>query len=71
MEPETNKMKITKKSIKHLENIEFEITNDVGITFVDEGFILVIHFISEVGNWFLLFSFNTVLLRQLDIIFMY
>lgn len=64
-------MKITKKSIKHLENIEFEITNDAGITFVDEGFILVIHFISEVGNWFLLFSFNTVLLRQLDIIFMY
>ena len=40
LEPETNKVKITKKSIKHLENIEFEITNDVCINFVDQGFIL-------------------------------
>ena len=44
LEPGTNKMKITKKSIKHLENIEFEIINDVGITLVDEGFILVKYF---------------------------
>ena len=35
LESETNK-KITKKSKKHLESIGFEITNDVGITFIDE-----------------------------------
>ena len=38
LEPETKKKKETKKCKKHLENIEFEITNDVGITLVDEGF---------------------------------
>ena len=32
---ETNK-KITKKNKKHLESIGFEITNDAGITFIDE-----------------------------------
>ena len=35
LESETNK-KITKKTKKHLESIGFEITNDVGITFIDE-----------------------------------
>ena len=35
LESETNK-KITKKSKKHLESIGFEITNDVGVTFIDE-----------------------------------
>ena len=35
LESEINK-KITKKSTKHLESIGFEITNDVGITFIDE-----------------------------------
>ena len=35
LEPEINK-KITEKSQKHLESVEFEIKNDVGITFIHE-----------------------------------
>ena len=35
LESETNK-KITKKNKKHSESIGFEITNDVGIIFIDE-----------------------------------
>ena len=41
LEPETNKKIITKKSKNYLENIEVEITNDVGITSADERFISV------------------------------
>ena len=40
----------TEQSKKHLENIEFEITNDVEIAFVDEGFILVKNVYIKLGQ---------------------
>ena len=43
LEPETNK-KITEKSQKHLESIEFEIKNNVGITFIHEEVVSMKHF---------------------------
>ena len=75
MESESNK-KITKKSKNYLDSIGFEITNYFCITFINEETVSMkklVFFgdISEVDNWFLLFTINTVSFRHLDIALMY
>ena len=75
LESESNK-KITKKSKNYLDSIGFEITNYFCITFINEETVSMkklVFFgdISEVDNWFLLFTINTVSFRHLDIALMY